>query len=139
MLFCCAPQVDQHIEAINIVCRGQEDVVTAGQLARKAVKPKKITLLGRDTDSSLAAMAALLANGQHHPLFQRVQWLRFEGRIPEDLPQVSESCLSNGICAILTPHCRVHESAVLVRPTVMCVICIVDEMLCRTSLCLCPS
>jgi hypothetical protein len=35
-------------------------------------------------------MAALLAAEQHHPLFQCVQHLKLEGKLPKELPEVSE-------------------------------------------------
>jgi hypothetical protein len=35
-------------------------------------------------------MEALLATEQHHPMFQRVQHLTFDGSFPEGMRQVSE-------------------------------------------------
>jgi D-alanyl-D-alanine carboxypeptidase len=90
LLLCCAPQVDQHVDALTLVCRGQDDVFIAGQLARKALQPQRLTLVGSDTDSSSASTKALLATGQHHPMFQRVQHLMFNGSLPRGMPQVSE-------------------------------------------------
>jgi citrate lyase synthetase len=83
-------QVDQHVETLCIVCRGQEDVVMAGTLARKQLKPKQVTVFGSYTDQSLSAMAALLTTEQHHPMFQQVQQLTFRRSFPQCLPQVSE-------------------------------------------------
>jgi hypothetical protein len=83
-------QVDQHTETIRMRCRGQEDAPIAASLARKAPRPKEVILVGSDNDSSSAAMAALLATGQHNPMFQRVQWLKFEGSFPDHLEQVIE-------------------------------------------------
>jgi hypothetical protein len=89
MLFCCDLQVDQHVEAFKLVCMGQEDVVFAGQLARKGLKPKQFTLVGGCNDSSLSALAALLATEQGHPMFQRVQSLTLDGSLLQHLPPVS--------------------------------------------------
>jgi hypothetical protein len=73
--------VDQHVEVLAISCRGPEDVVIAGQLARrKALKPKEISLDDDGTVSSLSALSALLADEQHHPMFEHVQQLTFQGR-----------------------------------------------------------
>jgi hypothetical protein len=81
------PQVDQHIETLQIYLSGQEQLLIAGRLARKAVQPKQLTVLGSDSLSS--AMTALLATEQHHPMFQHVQHLRFTGILPDNMPQVS--------------------------------------------------
>jgi hypothetical protein len=97
LLICCDLQVDQHVEDLKLVCRGQEDVVIAGQLARKALKPRHITIVGSNTDSSSAAVAALLAIEQHHPMFQRVQSLMFQGNLPNNLPQVGEEPLLESV------------------------------------------
>jgi hypothetical protein len=106
LLFCCAPQVDQHVEAPNILCRGQEDVVIAGQLARKAVKPKRLTLSCSDTDSS----TAMLATEQHHSLFQHVQRLTIIGSLPKDLSQVSTQLAACGRDAVShCEHCPVQH------------------------------
>jgi hypothetical protein len=90
LLLCCELQVDQHIEALRILCRGREDVVMARKLARKAFKPKKMTLDCSGTDSSSFALTAFFANEQHHPMLQRVQYLVFDGYLPKRLPQVSK-------------------------------------------------
>jgi hypothetical protein len=81
--------VDQHIETLQIHFTLPEDAPTAGRLARKAPRPKRLCL-GSYTDSSSSAMTALLAAEQHHPLFQRVQHLTFKGILPGVLPKVSE-------------------------------------------------
>jgi hypothetical protein len=77
------PQVDQHVEALKLCCRGQKDVLIAGQLAKKALTPKRLTLCCSDTDTSLSAVTALLATEQHHPMFQRVQSLMLQGNVPQ--------------------------------------------------------
>jgi hypothetical protein len=89
LLFCDELQVDQHVEALDLVCMGQEDLALAGQLARNVLRPKRLTLRCRDTDRSSSAITALLATEQHDPLFKCVQWLTFGWAFPQDLPQVS--------------------------------------------------
>jgi hypothetical protein len=88
--------VDHHVEALRILCREQDDVVVAGQLARKALKPKRVTIDGGRAGSS--AVAALLATEQHQPMFQRVQQLTLRSSLPKDLPQVSGESLQDWIC-----------------------------------------
>jgi hypothetical protein len=84
-------QVDQHTETASVSRLGQEDVVIAGQLARRAnaMMLKKLVLGGRDTAESASVMTALLATEQHHRLFQRVQDLRLGGRLSNEMLQVS--------------------------------------------------
>jgi hypothetical protein len=104
----CESQVDQHVEELTIVCRRQEDVLTAGQLARRALKPKRLTLVVGNKASSLSAMSVLLATEQHHPMFQRVQKLTFVGRLPVEMPQVSRIRIHWLMLIALLPHCWQH-------------------------------
>jgi hypothetical protein len=125
-------------ESLRLVCRGQEDVVIAGQLARKALKPKGLTLVGSDADSSF--IAAVLATEQHHPMFQRVQWLALEGSLPKDLPQVSETCLlrDSGCHAVnlrwLDEHACNHAAGVVGSETSV----LPKPHQCRMCSCPCP-
>jgi hypothetical protein len=98
-------QVDRHIETLCVQCLGQQAVVIAGRLARKALKPRRLTIAGSSVDSSLSAITALLATEQHHPMFQRVQQLTFEHALPKALPPVSEELAlgSESVC-----HCGPH-------------------------------
>jgi hypothetical protein len=119
-------QVDQHVETLRINCRGHEDAVIAETLARKALRPKHVKLVGLDTDSSPSAMAAFLATEQHSML-QHVERLTFSGSFPNDLPQVSKErhssgdtgCPSTGlfsmpvmlVCLVLNPLCCQQTAA----------------------------
>jgi hypothetical protein len=82
-------QVDQHVETLRVRFQGQEDALVTDRLARKGLKPQQITLVGGYTNSLSSAMEAWLATEQHHPMFQRVQRMTFQGSFPMHLPQVS--------------------------------------------------
>jgi hypothetical protein len=134
LLWCCDLQVDRHVEAINVACKGQEDVVSAGRVARKAVQPKQIVLVGSDTDSS----SALLATEQQHPMFQRVQHLAIRGSLPKVLPRVSDEppvkIKSVCRCEPAPPYC-------LFMPVWLAqsLLCFPTQMLPRMCSCPCPS
>jgi hypothetical protein len=92
--------VDQHVETLCIQRSGQQAVVIAGRLARKALKPKRLTIVGSSKVSSLSAMATVLATEQHRPMFQRVQQLTLGVVLPKALPPVSEELAfeSGSVC-----------------------------------------
>jgi hypothetical protein len=90
-------QVDQHVETVKLCCVQHEEVLLARQLARKGLRPTKVTLNGSGKDSS--AMAALLATAHNHRLFECVRSLTLVGTLSEEMLQVSTAFSS-----LHTPH-----------------------------------
>jgi hypothetical protein len=90
LFLCCDLQVDQHVEALKIVCTRKKDVYIAGKLARRARRPKHLIIVGSHILHLSSALEMLLASKQLQPMLQCVQQLTFERSFPKNVQPVSE-------------------------------------------------
>jgi hypothetical protein len=81
-------QVDQHVEYLELRCRGQEEFIMSRRLRKTALRPKRLSLDADDTDGSSSAMTALLTTEQHYHLFERVQSLEIRVSLSKEMLQV---------------------------------------------------